>query len=340
LNRLILHVGASKCGSSALQTFLSSHPLLYSDVGENLEYGAITNKGIIYQRELTLSAAQNISGYISSASAKYIAAKSQNWRNNIIQSINFRIKQGTSVVLSNEGWFHRWRDLNNIDFFQRVEANIDVICYVRPQVPFMNSAWWQWGAWSDMPFEDWIKQRLPATQWGNIAEHWRKLDWIDSITIKPLSSDIIANFLDFINITESSIESNRSNAGLPAEILRLFQKYRTLRPHPQKGQIDFALSRHLGHISSPPWVIDMETSHNIIQQTRESNNRLLLLMDPAEEKNIRKNMEWWSSAAFQNKIVESPSVQILDTDQLERLCAEMAKIIFNLEKNIISLPRV
>jgi len=46
--------------------------------------------------------------------------------------------------------------------------DVELIAFVRPQVKWINSAWWQWGAWdANNDFESWLETAIGACQWFN-----------------------------------------------------------------------------------------------------------------------------------------------------------------------------
>ena len=41
-------------------------------------------------------------------------------------------------------------------FINQFNQPVVILMYIRPQVPLLNSAYWQWGAWADQDPREWI----------------------------------------------------------------------------------------------------------------------------------------------------------------------------------------
>jgi hypothetical protein len=72
MSQVILHIGASKCGSSALQTMFTEHPVLERRDGTRVAYAAVDGQGSVRHGE-KLRASNGIRGYCSSVNAKNLA---------------------------------------------------------------------------------------------------------------------------------------------------------------------------------------------------------------------------------------------------------------------------
>src|SRR5688572_11763190 len=119
---LILHIGAGKCGSSAIQSSLTQRPLFQRRDGSTVEYIAIDRKGHLVRGEQLRDSA-GIAGYRTSPPSLLLkqmdlAALAQALAN-----------VGHDVILSEEAWIYQaqnWRDI-----LQQTGIDTQVFAYVR-----------------------------------------------------------------------------------------------------------------------------------------------------------------------------------------------------------------
>lgn len=319
---ITLHVGASKCGSSALQTALSASPTITRHDGTKLNYAVLDEKtGEIIDKE-RLIASRGIFGYRVSPNAKLLVGGP-------LDNIRKQIRSyPTDLILSCESWLYhpeQWKEI--LDF---LDVDVDVVVYVRPQVQVLNSAWWQWGAWADQDFDDWMTNRLNASLWGFRAQKWTDLSRVKRLMVKPVSGDIVADFYENVIGAPLPVDAARSNPSLPGPLLRLFQRNRSLRPSFHSSRIDFALSDQVGLSDPSIWVLNEEWIDRILKKTQKDNELLISLMDESGARHVREDPHWWSSSAYSEKTAEPPGPQAIPPEKLEEMCVAMARSIYRL----------
>ncbi len=123
--------------------------------------------------------------------------------------------------MSSEDWLARtleWREILDL-----TGLAVDVVVYVRPQVPLFNSAWWQTGAWSRRPFDQWIDRRIAKGGWTAVIEPWLRMPGVRSVSVRPSSGDIVRDFFEAVlRVEPPSGDAVLTSRGMPASILRLF----------------------------------------------------------------------------------------------------------------------
>lgn len=317
-----LHIGASKCGSSALQAALSATPTIVREDGTEAEYVVADMRHNRIVRGAQLTRSLKINGYRTSSNADLFVDRSSH------RIAAYLREAQHDLILSNEGWLFQPSQWKHI--LEQMKLRVDVVVYVRPQVNVLNSAWWQWGAWSDEPFEAWIDRRLRASLWGARIAQWQTLGRVRSITVRPIGGDVVSDF--FANILKAPVPRNvsRPNPTLPGPLLRLFQRNRELRPGPHNSKIDFALSQESVHDDPPIWVMNPELIQKVIDFTREDTKQLTDYMEPDAAKMVRDDLRWWSADAFADKQAESPDPMPVDPHKLEQMCVAMARQLFDL----------
>jgi hypothetical protein len=327
----ILHIGMGKCGSSALQTAFCMHPVSSSIDGSLVKYVAIQPNGsVVTGRQLTSAAAQRPLGYLSSAKAKDLKELSSKSIENIAQALENIVQPGDRLLLSKEGWCNELNVFKESNLLLHLNISCLVVAYVRPPVEWINSAWWQWGAWTGLPFEKWLKRNLVKVKWYDTLHPWLEINGVKKLVVRLMPKDIISDFCELADI--KLLPSERSNTSLPASVLRLFQRHSFLRPGPHDSAIDFILSRHLKGIGgSPPWVLRPEHIELIIQETIESNNKLLCLLDSESRVAMQTDSRWWDARAYSDKLVEPTVINHMPPEALEDLAAQALQAIVKLD---------
>ncbi|GGD00315.1 hypothetical protein GCM10011342_06620 [Aquisalinus flavus] len=319
-----MHIGGAKCGSSALQAALTRDPVLARRDGSTVEYAAIDFRGGLIRHE-SLAARAGPYGYRSSPTESQLE--------NVDPDVTRKQLAGIAhdVVLSNESWQNspdEWAA-----FLENWRMPVHVVAYIRPQVPLLNSAWWQWGAWSGDPFNQWVLGHFRECQWYARLAPWRTLPYVETVTVRLVRGDIVPDFLENVLQADAShYQPARHNAALPASVLRLYQKNRHLRSGPHNSAIDFILRKHLSVDGSAPWVFDRAWIERIIEKSRADNERLADLLEPEMRNHFLEDPRWWDPAAFAHLKPESPHPQPLRADQLEPLCVELINSLVALEK--------
>ena len=333
LERLIIHAGAGKCGSSTIQTSFSACPTIASRTGAKVAYGAISGDGrLLLGDDLRTRAMKQHAKYISSQTIDSLSSRalaSLTWERQLSHNkIN-------TLLLSREAW------LNNPDklrdhVLNQFSVKPKIIIFVRPQVEYLNSAWWQWGAWMSKPLDAWSTGFIRSSQWSERADRLRKVSGVERVEVRLLSEDVITDCLELMDCRPDAVPMNRSNEGLPKEILRLYQRHRSrLRPGPHASGIDFFLRNYLGEKGKSPWVIGPKRAQRIIEQSRESNERLLELLNPRDQERMRKDLRWWSADAYADRELEDWRPRAPNPAELDELTARLVELAFSDARNRI-----
>ena len=321
---VFLHIGASKCGSSALQTALTANPTIKRNDGSVIQYAEMKLKKdcIVTGKALTKSA--GIYKYKASPDANELLKAD-------LDGIGVEMKgHPDDLLFSSEGWLFQPEQWTTI--LDRLGIEVEVVIYVRPQVLVLNSAWWQWGAWSDRPFDAWMEKRLDLSMWGAWIAKWKRIPRVKNITVRPVIGDIVGDFYTHIlNATPPEI-IDRPNPSLSGPLLRLFQRNRSLRPTIHASRIDFALSDSVAMNEPSIWVMDKAWIQRVLDRTKDDINLLMSFMDKDCAQAVQDDPRWWSLSAYADRVSESPLPQPIPAQKLEELCVEMANAIYKLKQ--------
>jgi len=337
ITRAILHIGAGKCGSSALQEYLSQSIDLKDSQNNRAVYGVLRPDGTIITRNVVSELAlKSVFQYASSPNLKNIkgpdaAAKS-------LASLE-KIDADT-LILSSEGWINDPEAAaEKLSWLSKYD--VEIVVYVRPPVLWLNSAWWQWGAWSNVDFDQWINSSESMTYWAVFLKRWENLPFINKMSVRLLPKNIVADFLTLTDLHENSTTNSNSetisNVSLPGSVLRVYQKYRELRPSPHESNIDFSLSRRLSGIKqSPDWVINSEKIEAIISNTNVHNEKLKGYFDTTQLASFNSDSRWWSADAFQTQAAISSERKITE-DEMQEIVVQSFHSLHQAELEIIEL---
>jgi len=291
-----VHIGAGKCGSSSIQSFFSQHPFhCCLETNKEIEYCCFSQKGLLRGQVIPQLLARSIQGYISSQPR--VSAETLNAITESLSRIN------TDILLSCEGWLNQLLNPQRAQQLAKAwsgNGSRDIILYlfVRPPVSWINSAWWQWGAWDkDIVFSQWVNGMTNAAQWG---KHYQKLKGygiFKHIEIEVLGSNVVHQLSDGLGIARAPSMNERSNISLPHELLTLFAECQSFRTSQHDPKSDFvamrALRKSTYKYSKAPFVLSEEQVTWICNQTRESNNIVLDAIGQFKRQEMINNPAWW-----------------------------------------------
>ena len=334
--RCILHLGMPKCGSSALQTMLSRNPYL-PPVADNpgLRYMALTlddSGRLMSGKDITKAASNGYNGfYIHCADPVKIG----NLDDGILGRLGEEIvaaAAGDNVILSSEGWANHYHKGQNFTLLERLGLKVEVLMYVRPQVGWCNSGWWQWGAWSEFTLSQWVEKQINSVRWSEVVRGWSKVPGVVAVHTRLLPSSIVTDFCSFMGVAPPSSDTT-VNASLPGEVLRLFQRHRSLRPSEHDPFVDFVIERNLRLDGEPtPWVLEPELIHTIIEGCRASNEDLCQMLDPVDAELMRSNPAWWSADHWAGRELSPWQITKPDADKSDALAAAAITALSDLDR--------
>ncbi len=329
-----------KCASSAIQSALSSSEFYVSN-GDILYVEINANGSLVYGENLLIKAKQSPFQYSASVPIETLLLLDDNQIQKIKKELELLLNDYKAIILSNEGWGVKPEQVNTFFeslFDEKKAYEVIVIGYIRPQVDWFNSAWWQWGAWTENSLDRWLGHSLEHVNWYRVIKEWNNLLWVDKIIIRILNSDVISDFMGIINakFTNNTI-SNKSLSGI---LLRFFQFNRELRIDSHDSEIEFILTRWLDfEKQETPWVLGQKQVENILNHHKEGNTKLLSLLDDESRQLFLKDTRWHSNEKYMSKINEFIKLDELPEDLVEELIYSCENAICKIKHkygNIIS----
>ena len=327
-----------KCGSSSIQSVLSQDG--FRRAGERrLAYVAILESGrVVSGKELTELAEYSPHGYCSSHDAIVVNKFSKKEKERVQAELFALGKQFEFLVLSNESWGPHPDYFQDDCIFSHPGFDVSLISFVRPQVEWMNSAWWQWGAWTNAPIWRWINNNRPKADWHLLLNKWKSKKWVNRVDVKLMEADVVSSLFEYLDLTFSY--EKEANRGLPESVLRLFQRHRDLRPGPHDSAIEFVISHHLNLQSTgTPWVVPENMVRNLLEYFREGNQGLGELLGEDQKEKFFSDSRWWSVDSYQRKILRPPVAKRVYANQMEELAVEAIRAVYRLDQEVRRLRR-
>ena len=327
MKKILLHIGSPKCGSSSIQSSLSSDDRLCRDQSTDIKYVAIRAEGKVLSGQEIVHARQVApSRYIASFN---IGKLLPDQYTAVISALKSILDNTDTLIFSCEGWLAQYDKINQSNIFQSLDCSVEAVCLVRPHCKLLNSAWWQWGAWdTSRTFDSWVRWYMQGINLAPKLTQWSSSNWIEKLHVLPLANavDQIYELLELAPPKISSI-----NKSLPGEILRLYQRHRQLRSAPHNPSSDFVLERQAIGDRPTPWVLSESQIEHVLQHTASDTENLLSFMTSPDQERVKSNPEWWSSKAYRDKIVEEPEPQAPSATEIDKIAARMAERLIALD---------
>lgn len=312
-----IHIGVDKCGSSSLQQFLSNNIELKSFSNRSLDYYCITNNGILKTKELKRISKELSDGYISSLGL----SKIKEFNNDQFNALKLEnSKNKNDLIYSCEGWYRALKDKELfLKLCNSLEGNINrelnFIAYIRSPVMWINSAWWQWGAWqnnNNYEFEKWLENSILNVRWSRYFSKFKSEYKKYKFIIKPLKEDIILDFLKILDI-QNKVQLNQNiNKGLPIEILKFYisnPKFKVIHENKYDHLLLNIMKNNNIKFRKTPWILNKDSIRIILNKTKESNKKILEILNENDRKYLLNDPSWWHLEYFENHETYSPFLE-------------------------------
>lgn len=316
--KIYLHVGAGKCASSSIQSYFSFHK-----ANSDFSYACLRVDGsVVSGAEIKNNAEKSATGYDSSInlneeilSDKFLSAMKT--------SLGKLAKKHKSILLSNEGWVVSSNIISKLSDVLS-DYNIEIIMIIRPPVLWINSAWWQWGNWSNVGEDRFIdKNSNVADTWLESIHNFNKLNFINKVTVLSLNKSILNDFADVLGLKGEHLASDKNKAS-SQELLSFMTKHRSLREGPHTPKNEFILNRHLKSRTKSNFISNNKNIIDILSSTKDSCLELSTLI---ANENILESSAWWEESFYDNKLT-SRSYE-LSHSTLSDMLLEAYEVIIN-----------
>lgn len=312
----ILHIGAPKCGSSALQAALSARPDLCDAQGRRLRYVALQRIAgrfvALRGGVLCRAAALSPYGYVSMPDpGRQIDPET------LCRAISDEIERGARrgyvPILSCEGWI-RHPGLFAQQFETLGHPPIDVFAALRPPLSWMNAAYWQWGVWYQPSFDKWLNRRQLPYSFGDDLGHWAAIPNL-RLQAADATRDVITQFEAF-TATRLSVPPVLHGAASPA-MIGFLMRNRRFRRGGHDAALEFVLQRWwpAGIGGGKPWAVAPHNLERLSALTRDNREALARILPEGRNAPLLTTPLWRDRIPFQPEIERGP-VALHDRDAL------------------------
>jgi hypothetical protein len=319
-----------------LQTALSRNPTFEGGNGAAYKYVCIDLPGTQLLRDAELVGAAHASPQQYACSRPGPTwAPDKGTIESLRQQFDGLLAGGFTPILSWEDWINEAGMFSELRILPRLGLNAKVIVFIRPQIPWINSAWWQGGAWSGLDFEGWLSRAVPMLGWAELIESWQAVPGVESVDVYAATRDVVATFYRAIE-AEPPV-SGMSNVSLDTAILRFFQRNPKFRSE-QAPENDFVLQRCLAAgAKRTPWVVPQAKIAELIDYFHPSNERLLALVSPNERRLIENDPGWWDADAYRDREAVPPGPIEAELADIEDLARRAIEAVVTLDAQVRSL---
>lgn len=204
--KIYIHIGGSKCGSSAIQNFLRHNSEVlktrefYIPSKEFDDSADFTGNHVWYFQSIADQTVEDTSRFKRSFST-YIADKPDN----------------SSIIVSAENLSNPIHHEKQFAFLKN-DHDLKIIFYIRRQDDYFQSAWQQWYAKSSNDLYEWVIKNVGIlSNWRTVIEDWEAVVGRDNMNIRLFErqflkdQDVIFDFMELTGIEKD----DRLNVNFP-----------------------------------------------------------------------------------------------------------------------------
>lgn len=250
MKELILHIGFSKCASSTFQNLLTKNAA-FTTGNSDYKYVGFNPNGSLIKSDVIKRAHESPPRFFTSN----ISSEARILKKQLESILEDKADIG---IISNEGMANPgWLNSDLFKCFSNLNIPIKVFMVTRRYDTWLNSSWWQWGAFSDTSVDDWLNSfSLKIFQSG--LQQWLDLPNVRSFEILDISENPVAEFASRLGLYID--DNSKINASSSADLMWFIIKNRFwIKREIHNPQVEFILNEELNYVGKkPPSVISFE----------------------------------------------------------------------------------
>lgn len=268
----------------------------------------LTSKGVFTGSEVTSRASKSPFKYCSSADTS-ILTKDSDIVSRIASNKLNELSEGDIGLMSCEAWVNDLHSLAKLKFISELKDQCTFVILVRAPISWINSAYWQWGAWMSALQHDWIMRASKRARWVVKLRQIRELFPFARLKVIPMVSgeDSVRAFFMELGL-ESALSKGlkiiRNNVSLPLDIIHLYHRFPELRPGPHTSRVDFYVAEAISKktrelLPGSPWGLTHEELVRIHNVLKPENEALATeFLDTENSQRIERDSKWSSVSDY------------------------------------------
>lgn len=319
--RAILHVGAPKCGSSALQRALSAQPTLTGADGRSHVYLAARLSGgrvvPVGGRRLCAMAGRSVHGYAAWPNITRYDDPDAYWPA-VAGAIAGAVRRDRVPILSSEGWIAHAEAAAILRRATGIEV-LDVAAYLRPPLDWLNAAYWQWAVWQMGRFHlPGVERWLAGARFdpGAQVADWAAVPGV-RLAVGSARGDVVEDFARRYGLPLSAV--GQVNVAPPPALTGFLLRNRRFRPTPHDSATDFVVQRWCRFAPAPKlWAFQPRFATAVWPRLQEEVARLMAALPPEAADRLAAEPGWTSLAPYWARLKAGPT-RLDDTEALADL---------------------
>jgi len=316
MKTIYLHIGFGKSGSSALQAYLSCNAL-HKDGAQSLAYCCLREDGMVLSgAALEAAASKHALRYLTSISDVSLISNIGRTK----KDLDRVLAAGRTAIFSQEDWGRRASGFVDPPFLSQLGCEARIIVYVRPQIEWFNSGWWQWWAWHPehaKPVDVLNQWGFGFMRWAEMIDRWSSVPGVIDVTVRLHPKDIVQDFLQLFG-DFSPKEFTRVNVSLSPTIIKLLLRFPSLR-QPHDAYVDAILADIFDMYGASPWIVDKSLATRIVEATHDDNIALMEYLDASSKSEMAADRRWWDVDHFSDRYVWTEKDLTLELCEYEAL---------------------
>lgn len=306
----IVHAGAPKCGSSALQRALSAQPVTTGADGRVYPYlaGRLTQDGLaaVQGRRLAAMTRHSVHGYLSWPNVARQEDPAAYWAR-VGAAAGAQARRGQVPILSSEGWIEQARAAGPLARAAGLDL-LDVMIFVRPPLDWLNAVYWQWAIWKMGAFENrrtlrWLRQARYAL--GGHVVAWAGAPQV-RLTVETAQRDVVAGFAGHYGLPLRA--EGKVNPAPPPALTGFLLRNRRFRPTAHDSAVEFVVQRWCRFAPSDKlWAFLPRFAQDIWPRLQEDQDRMMQVLPPRTAERLLAEPGWTSLDPYWARLRAGPT---------------------------------
>lgn len=309
--QVLLHIGAPKCGSSALQRALSVQPVLRGADGRRHVYmaaRATEGGGLapVTGRRLAAMMRHSVHGYLSWPNVTRQDDQPAYWAQ-VGAGIAAQARAGRVPILSSEGWVAHADQAPALAAAAGLET-LDAVAYVRPPLDWLNAAYWQWHIWHTGFFHNRQVARWLERARYDIGPHvaaWATAPNV-RLAVDSARTDVVAGFATRYGLPLQA--GTKVNSAPPPALTGFFLRNRRFRPTPHDSAAEFVVQRWCQFAPSDKlWAFLPSFAQEVWPRLQEDVARMMEALPPETAERLLAEPGWTSLDPYWARMKAGPT---------------------------------